>query len=178
MLNPDTSAHIIVGVDNGASGGWAAISPSGPIIDLMPMPVDIESKYIDVLAIMQWLKQITHGDLSRADIWIEKPTGAKSYHAAKSMWSCFHSIRGAIVSHGLILREISPQAWQTAMMHTSKQKGSKRQETALAAQIWPDQIWPTLRPKGKKLHDGIIDAALIAKYAQELCHNTQNCLTQ
>ena len=178
MLNPDTSARIIVGCDNGASGGWAAISPSGPIIDLMPMPVDIPSKYIDVVAIMRWLRSITHGDLQRADIWIEKPTGAKSYNAAKSMWSSFHSIRGAIVSHGLTLREVSPRTWQTAMMHTTKEKGSKRQETALAAQIWPNQVWPTLRPKGKKLHDGIIDATLIAKYAQIKCHNTQNCLTQ
>jgi hypothetical protein len=169
-----SDGKMIVGCDNGAGGGWAAISTCGPIIDLLPMPVDAQTRYIDVLAIMHWLKTITHGDLARAEIWIEKPIGAKSYNAAKSMWSCFHSIRGAICSHGHKLHEVTPRRWQACLMGADKQKQSKDQESALAGQIWPKYNWPTLRPTGKKLHDGIIDAALIAYWASGLWENTEN----
>ena len=39
-------------------------------------------------------------------------------------------------------------------------------EQAFALANWKDEKFPTLKPKGKKLHDGIIDACLIAEFGR------------
>ena len=158
---------MIIGIDNGMSGGICAISKHhGLIIDTFKMPIQKAhgANEVDTQKLVWFLGSISRQFLDRVDIVIEKPGGSKSATAAKSMSGCMHAIRGALESRGLTLHRITPQSWQKVLIPG---KGdTKERALAKAKELWPDEKWPNLNKTEKhyKPHDGIIDAALIAYY--------------
>lgn len=159
----------VVGIDNGLSGGIAILSQqTGGIIAMTAMPCKERKgkKEIDIKKVYWWILQQMHGRLNSATYYIEEPCGSKSLGAALSMASSFHSLRGLMETKGLDWHGIQARTWQKELMGKTKIAGSKESEQAFALANWKDEKFPTLTPKGKKLHDGVIDATLIAEYGR------------
>jgi len=159
----------VVGIDNCITGGIAILSQhTGSIIAMTAMPVKERNgkNEVDVLALYEWLRQKLNGRLTSARYYIEEPAGSKSLNAALSMASSFHSIRGMLETKCLVWQGVPARVWQKALMGKTKIAAKKTTEEALARKLWPDEQWITLRPKGKKLNDGIIDGCLIAEFGR------------
>jgi hypothetical protein len=157
---------MIIGIDNGISGGIVAISDyDGRIIDMTTMPIRRHRtrKEIDVRAVHLWLSKATGGNLSNADYVIEEPNNARNASTAYSMAASFHSLRGFFETKMLNWHRITPQSWQKYMLGKLEKGETKQAALALAKQIWPDEGW-LATPRCSKPHDGLIDAALIALY--------------
>jgi hypothetical protein len=157
---------IIIGIDNGITGGLCAISAHhGLIIATSTMPSIRHRKRneIDIRRIHIWLSEVTNGNLSNADYVIEEPNNSRNASTAYSVASSFHSMRGFFETKMLAWHRITPQSWQRAMLGKVPAGETKAYALAKARELWPDEKWLATE-RCSKPHEGMIDAALIAEY--------------
>ena len=156
------SDGIVIGIDNGISGGLVALGPAGHIIAMRPMPTVKEDgvNRIDVVALNAWLLLVVN---IKPDTRIvcERPVGSKSVNAAKSMEASFNSVRAVALLLGLRFTGIVARKWQKAMLAPGD---TKAQALIAANQIWPDETF--VLPRCKVPNSGLVDAALIAEHAR------------
>lgn len=160
---------MIIGIDNGISGGLAAISAHhGLIIAKTPMPIQKTDgkNEIDVVALKRWLVILTNGVPNSATYVIEKPVGSKSAAAGVSMAGSFHALRGTLEALGGSVVRVSARTWQKALSVDSDAKKAKAIE--LARSTWPDEDWRAT-PRSTTPHTGMVDAALIAYFFRLQC---------
>lgn len=157
---------MVIGIDNGISGGLAAISLYGQMIEAIPMPSQRWRKRneVDVRAVHLWLTQVTGGNLSNALYVIEEPNNSRTPSTAYSVASSFHSLRGFFETKVLRWERITPQSWQKEILGKVPKGETKPYALKKASEIWPDERF-LAGPRCKKAHDGMIDAALISHYA-------------
>lgn len=158
---------MIIGIDNGISGGLVAIGPCGSYIEGIAMPTKRwrNRNEVDVRAVHRWLTHITSGNLSRAVYCIEEPNNSRTPSTAYSVASSFHSLRGFFEAKFLAFDRITPQSWQKAILGRVPAGETKEAALAQAHYLWPDEnFFATARSKTP--HLGIVDAALIAEYAR------------
>ena len=153
---------MIVGIDNGISGGLVALSEMGPIISMLPMPIKEAKKgnEIDPVAIWNWLKEL--GPKDQLVVVIEEPGGSKSASAARSMAGSFHTLRTICELKGLSYFRISPQRWQKSMLLCGAGE-TKKAAMMIVQHRWPDDSFLATK-RSKVPHSGLVDAALIAEY--------------
>lgn len=164
-------SRVTIGIDNGLSGGMCAIcNDTGNIIASAPMPTQPHKKKneVNVKQFFLWLEETLKGDLSNGDYCIEEPGGSKSAQAAKSMAGSFHCLRGMFECNSLPYTRVTPREWQKVMLGKIP-KGQTKKRAYEVARGLTDYDFPTLRPTGKVIHDGIVDAYLIAEW-----HRTKN----
>lgn len=164
-----------IGIDNGISGACAYLGPLGSLIDTTAMPVTVVTRKpksskkerkvseINVNALAQWVRSLNakpHDTL----VMIEEPCGSKSASAAKSMAGSFHALRALFQLAGYTVERIDPRDWQKSLLKC-RAGNTKAAALALAKRLWPMEDW--LASKRSRVPDsGIVDAALIAYYAQ------------
>ena len=156
---------LYIGIDNGISGGIAAIGQCGTIVAMRTMPTQKHGakNEVDIRELYRWLSEVTGGNLSNGIYCIEEPGGSKSAAAAKSMAGSFHSIRGFFETKFLTFERVTPQRWQKAMMGKVAKGETKARALEVAAELWPsERFLPS--PRHRTPHDGLIDAALIAEW--------------
>lgn len=199
-LKPDrmrsATSSIIVGIDNGLTGGVCALSRVAglPPIDMFPMPTIVRhhgfsktktskvkgvakkttaaatSNEIDGPALVRRIREITNGRL--ATILIEEcPEHARQKSIMRSMAMSYGIIIGAITT-GLPecklvpVRSGNPTDSWQRAMFGNVAKGDTKSHALDAAR----RLWPNetwLRtPKCKTPDSGLIDAALIAEYGR------------
>lgn len=165
-----TRDHVYIGIDNGISGGIAAISPTpgAGIICMCVMPIQKTRKgnEIDIVGVWSFLQEelFIKNNLDRITIVIEEPGGSKNAKAATSMAGSFHALRAMCELNGVRHHRITPQAWQKPMLN-AKAGDTKPAALAKARSLWPNEKWlPT--PRCTKPDEGMIDAALIGEYAR------------
>ena len=112
---------------------------------------------------------------SQVTIAIEDcPKHAQSKSAMRSMATSFGIIMGVVrrelpTKRIITVRSGNPlDSWQRALLGTQPKGGTKPAALKKAQEIWTDQEWLTKRPGGKAVHDGLVDAALIAWHARNL----------
>jgi hypothetical protein len=151
---------MIVGIDNGVSGGLAYLE-NGKVRATMPMPTVKARKgnEIDVAVVDKFL----FATCPRLVV-IEEPGGSKSARAATSMAGSFHAIRTICVLRGIPYERITPQIWQKVMLPGCKAGETKPRALEAAKRLWPEVDWRAT-DRSKVPHDGLIDAALIAMWA-------------
>ena len=158
---------VIIGIDNGLTGGLVAISDHpGPPIGMMIMPTRGKTKgnEVDPLAIIEWLH--LYGPLQNITVILETPgKHSPGAQALCSMWDSYGAIRGVLESYRIRHHRITPQAWQKVMLVGCAKGDTKPAALAKARQLWPDESW-LASPRCTKPHDGMIDAALIAEYGR------------
>lgn len=159
--------EIYLGIDNGISGGLAALSvtPGAGIIAKCPMPIQKTRKgnEIDIQQVWSWVLR-TVPALGGVTVVIEEPGGSKSTCAAASMAASFASLRAMCELKGVRYLRVTPQKWQKAMLNCEPGQ-TKPAALTLARSLWPGESWlPTDRCM--KPDEGMIDAALIAEYAR------------
>jgi hypothetical protein len=164
-----------IGIDNGISGACAYVGPLGSLIDTTVMPVTVVTRRsksskkdrkvseINVNALAHWVHSLNckpHNTL----VMIEEPCGSKSASAAKSMAGSFHALRALFQLAGYTVERIDPRDWQKPLLKC-KSGNTKPAALALAKMLWPTENW--MASKRCRVPDaGIVDAALIAYYAQ------------
>lgn len=156
---------LYIGIDNGISGGIAAIGQCGSIIAMRTMPTKKHGakNEVDIRELYRWLSEVTGGNLSNGIYCIEEPGGSKSADAAKSMAGSFHSIRGFFETKFLAFERVTPKRWQNAMLGKVAKGETKARALDVAAKLWPDERFlPS--PRHRTPNDGLIDAALIAEW--------------
>lgn len=162
--------NIVVGIDNGISGGLVAISShDSAIIGKLAMPSKKHRSRneIDMDAIWNWMFKEHDFSLTRTLFVVEEPNNSRNASTAYSVASSFHSLRGVFVTLGFNWKRITPQSWQKSMLGKVPAGGTKDAATAKAREIWPLEKW-LATSRCSKPHEGLIDAALIAEHARRL----------
>ena len=156
---------IYIGIDNGLTGGIAAVSEPAKIEKIWTMPTRGKSKgnEVDGEFIASFFDSWMREEIT---VIIETPGKfAKGVMAISSMWDSYGCIRGVLECRGIRHHRINPQAWQKVMLVGCKKGDTKPAALAKARQLWPQETWlPS--PRCSKPHDGMIDAALIAEYGR------------
>ena len=160
--------RVIIGIDNGLKGGLVALSdhPGPPIaMTVMPTRGKKSGNEVDALSIYEWLLSLDCA-LDRMTVVLETPgKHSPGVMALCSMWDSYGSIRGILECKKIRHHRIAPQTWQKKMMPGCAKGDTKPAALAKAKQLWPEESF--LKSKlCKNLHDGMIDAALIAEFAR------------
>lgn len=155
----------IIGIDNGLDGGCCALdASSGRVLDILPMP---NTKFagrreIDPEALLKWIL-----------IWkdplvaMEEPLHyAATLQSMRSMSISFGKLIGICSAADIPFVRVQVPDWHKKILGEKIPKGlTKSYALDKASLFWPTQNWCV--GKSKVPHDGIVDAALIAKYANE-----------
>lgn len=137
--------RIYIGVDPGASGAIAAITPSGVCwVKLSETPADASAFLRDLL--------VDH----EAVACVEK-VGAMPRQGVSSTfkfgWSAGF-VEGLLVAHGVPFSHVAPAKWQGAL--SCRTGGDKNVSKRRAQELWP----------GVKITHANADALLLAEYAR------------
>ena len=154
---------MIIGVDNGLSGGLVAISnQTGGVVakTIMPTLHRRKKREVDTRKVYEWIMSLESGFM----LAIEEPLRhAKSSQAVRSMAISFGKILGLAESRQWDVNCINVHSWQKVMLGATPKGKTKEVALMVANQIAPDECW--LKSKmASKPHDGMIDAFLIARY--------------
>ena len=156
---------MIVGIDNGVSGGVTILSDYGDHIRSFTMPIQRARKGNEIDVVELWDSIMNTGEQpDRFTFAVEEPGGSKSSKAATSMAGSFHAIRAMLELKGCRWHRVTPQEWQKAMIPGAK-GDTKPRALAKARQLWPNEKW-LATDRCRTPHDGMIDAALIAEYVR------------
>lgn len=152
----------VIGIDNGIHGGIAALDENG-IAEVWKMPLEPCGKIVDGLVILKRLNCLPFDTIIALELL---PQHMDSAQTMRSFALNYGIIRTAAKLSGLRVVEVPCgnrlDGWQRRLLGKQTKGGNKRAAAALARKLWPDYKFPTLRPKGRALHDGIVDACLIA----------------
>jgi hypothetical protein len=157
------SGRIYIGIDNGIHGGIATLDENG-IGSVLKMPLEPCGKRVDGLTVYALLKSCVPPD---SVVAIELlPDHMDSAQTMRSFAMNYGILYAAAKLSGLRVVEVPCgnrlDGWQRRLLGRQAKGGNKAAAAALARKLWPDYPFPTVRPKGKVLHDGVVDAALIA----------------
>lgn len=152
----------VIGIDNGIHGGIAAVDENG-IGRVWRMRLEPCGKRVDA----RILKHIFNKYPPDTIIAIELlPDHMDSAATMRSFAMNYGIIYAAAKLSGLRVVEVPCgtrlDGWQRRLLGRQTKGGNKTAAEAMARRLWPDYKFPTKRPKGKALHDGIVDACLIA----------------
>jgi len=162
-----------IGIDGGTTGGVVVLYGSNGGICIM-RPFSLWRGIIDGNALGSFLVPFNHS-YSQVTVAVEDcPKHAQSKSAMRSMAISFGIIMGVVrrelpTKRIITVRSGNPlDSWQRALLGTQPKGGTKPAALNKAQEIWTDQEWPTKRPGGSAVHDGLVDAALIAWHARNL----------
>lgn len=161
-------SRLIIGIDNGLEGGLVALSDHpGPPVSMVVMPTRSKPKgnEVDVTGVMAWINSL-ETPFSEITAILENP-GKFSIgkFALCSMHDSYGALRGILEACQIRHHRIEPQKWQKSILTGCAKGGTKPAALAIATRLWPAEKW-LATPRCKKLHDGLIDAALIAEYGR------------
>ena len=153
----------IIGIDNGVSGALCALCPeSGALLDhrVMPTREHYGKNEPDTEAVLRWLSGFDCRTIAIED----PPFHAPSASSLRSMTLCFGLLHGALEAAGFTVARVTVKQWQDAMLGKKRVSGTTKQiALKVASGLWPHADWRATA-KSTTPHDGIIDAALIARY--------------
>lgn len=162
-----------IGIDNGLTGGITCIDPNGKVYYTYHMPLRTSpvtgKKEVDphrMLTILEGFGNLARNTGTDTVFVVERSCGSQGINPAVSMAVSFKTITLLLELKSFRFVPVKPQEWQHAIFGKNGIKDTKGAALTKARQLWPDFRWPTLTPSGQKLHDGIIDAALIAEYGR------------
>lgn len=157
---------IHIGIDPGAKGGVAVIDEQGELVQCFPY------EPAALLKLCKKLRYTVNLDLSAPPIepshcTVEKTqafpgmgvSGAHNYGVGRG------KIEGILFALGIPYDLVTPSVWHRAMMHGAEGATAKARAWCRAQQLWPNQIEWFRKPRGG-VHDGLVDAALIAAYSR------------
>jgi len=164
-----TSERLVVGIDNGLTGGMCALCPvSGNVVAVAVMPLKKTGGRSEICSasLVDWLNCLDR--LVDKVVVEESPEHAPSSSSMRSMSISFGKMVGAFEVTGFRVERVQVRDWQREMLGKKIPKGmTKPLALAYARRRWPERDW-LASARCKIPHDGIIDAALIALYGSGL----------
>ena len=149
-----------LGCDPGLDGGWAAITPEGLVLRVMPAVAVGKRRQLDEQVIVHWLMQFPPASTR---VFIEA-VGARPKQGVVAMFSFgagWGLVRGICAGLGFPYELVRPQEWQGEMLK-GQPEGS---EYVVISRLWPNAEWRASE-RCQRAHDGLLDAALIAEYGR------------
>jgi len=153
---------IICGIDPGLDGGIAFLDEGGILVAVDVMPAVGEGRRgLDLTRVAR------HLELWSPDLTVIE---AQQAYPKQGVSSSFRTglgagqLEGLLIGMGLQHRILRPREWQTVLAGTAGATPKDRAARA-ARGIWPAQDWRAT-PKCRRVHDGMIDAALLAEYGR------------
>lgn len=163
------SKGLVVGIDNGLTGGMCALCPvSGEIVEVAPMPTQevVKRGEICAVSLLRWIEYLPV--LASKIVIEDTPDHAPSSASMRSMSITFGKMVGAFEVTGYRVERVQVRDWQREMLGEKIPQGmTKPLALAYAQRRWPNQSW-LASTRCKVPHDGIVDAALIALYGSGL----------
>jgi len=157
---------MIIGIDNGLDGGIVAMDGNGGIFQIATIPtVKLpKGRRLDGLMLYGMLSVYQTGTV----VFLEKPVGSKSVLAAKSMEATYRVIECVCELLNMKVIGVSARSWQKVLLD----KGDTKEMAAKKfRELFPDRVKDfSITSKGNKsknLHDGLVDAALIAYHNKD-----------
>lgn len=150
----------IIGIDPGLDGAFAALSPDGLELQVMPVVAVGKRRQLDEDLIVAWLRR----QAVRPVHVIIEAVQAMPKQGVVSMFSFGASwglVRGICSGLGLSYELVRPQEWQRTML-AGQPTGA---EYLVASRLWPDAAWRA-GAWSRIPHSGLVDAALIAEYGR------------
>ena len=152
-----------IGIDNGLDGGICVLAPDNSIVWRGRMPTKKVSKGKEVCPVA-FASVLSPFPAAESIIAIEEPLKhAKSSQAIRSMAYSFGLCVGVATALGYEVRATPVATWQKAMLGKVPKGLTKRFALAVARKLWSNEDFHAT-PRSRTPHDGIIDAALIAKF--------------
>ena len=156
-------SRLFLGVDPGMSGALAMVSQNHEV-ENFPMPV--VGKILDIPRILCFLKNFR----PRIDHAIIEQVSAMPGQGVSSMFKfgrVYGIMEGLIGGLGIPYTLVTPQAWQKVMHVGVEGKALDPKERSCVAigRLGLDAGLPR-GPRSGKLHDGVVDAVLIAEYCR------------
>ena len=151
------ATQLILGVDPGARGGLAWLAADGTLAHLAVMP------YLD--------GRVDGRALARAlRLHPVRLAGVEAVHAMpkQGVVSMFNfgaswgAILGVLAALDVRTVLVTPQRWQRAVLGKLEAGAGKSAALAYCLKRWPAAPW--VRPRCRKAHDGMVDAACIAAH--------------
>jgi hypothetical protein len=156
---------VVIGIDNGVDGGLCALDfETSQIIEYTVTPSARYGKKneVDCDAVTKWLRRLSCG--TDAVVAIEEPLHhAPSSQSMRSMGISFGKYIGICQALGLPLHRVQVLDWQRKMLGRVPAGKTKVFALQAANKLWPEQSWLASN-RCRTPHDGIVDAALVAKY--------------
>lgn len=158
----------ILAIDNGLSGAMVHLDAKGKIVGRMIMPTKIEDgrNRVDETE----LYKVAVGLSTHVTVVLEKPVGSQSVQAATSMADSYARTLTAFTVAGFNVLPIAPRTWQKEVFKNVTGEDTKVKAAKVFRAMFPEQVeeFSTTKKgnKSKNIHDGLVDAALIALYAQ------------
>lgn len=153
-----------VGIDNGLNGGIVLLSDDGIVIDTFNMPVlKMEKTEYDIKGIVTILKGISNSyEYGTVKVYLEKAhvRPVQGIRAAFTTGYGLGIMQGILTSLGLSYEVVNPTVWMKDVFEGNYSKENKKYSMIFAQRKWPDTEWH----RGKKIHDGLTDAACIGYY--------------
>ena len=173
---------IIIGVDPGMEGCWAAIDGNSNLVSRIVNPRIGGKGPVDLPVIINWMKSICIEGYDRCIFAFEDvhPLYGVSVSSTGSLMESKGMIRGVLtvfaMSHtNASVIPLTPKKWQSTVWLTGdKVTKASKLDTKATSLVAAKRIWPNDRflasSRCKTPHDGIVDAMLIAEAARRL-HN-------
>jgi hypothetical protein len=156
----------VIGIDNGLQGGIAVVDAKG-IACVWKMPLEPCGKRVNTLALSRIMWNCPPGSIVALELL---PDHMDSAQVMRSFAMNYGILYAVAKLSGLRVAEVPCgtrlDGWQRRLLGGQPKGGNKKAAAALVRKLWPDYQFPTKRPKGKALHDGIVDAVLIAYDSQ------------
>lgn len=155
----------VIGIDPGQKGGFCAIR-QGRIHALWPLP--------DSLSMIRDLLYAFPPPLTT--IYLEKAQSfpKQGISSAFNYGTHYGELRGTFAAMLFRVELVAPGAWARRMHGGASGDCAKAKSLDAARRLFPEQTFIPPGTRGKKPHDGLVDAALIALYGWQKLHNYED----
>jgi len=151
---------IVVGIDPGKTGGIAFLEKGKNCEGgLYKMPINVSKVDVGELQTI-FLEHLSTGE--EHQVYIEKQQVRARQRGGALIGENYGRIVAVLELLELTTIEVIPRVWKSTLFPDQVTAGNK--EISIQKCINEGYDLPTLKPTGKKLHDGIADAICIALY--------------
>lgn len=159
------STNIYLGIDNGLNGA-IVILQGNKILEKLVMPVIKSTKSkteYDIFAIKKIFIKYKNAIvvLEKAHA-MPKLGGVQAFNFGKN----YGIMMGLLSALNMSYYVIHPKTWQKAMFRDINSKDTKQASALIAQRLFPEEDF-TATERSVKIHDGLTDALLLAKYGQQ-----------
>lgn len=177
---------MIIGIDNGLSGGIVALSPIRGLAPIAKLPIPVTQVWkparketpgkwvreVDSRRLIGLLDSI-EGNRHEMTVYFEEcPFHADRAEVMRSMAMSAGKILAILEAKSFKVVRVLSFDWQPEILGKVPRGMTKEYAAAAVRVLWPDESWRET-PRHTKDSDGFIDAALIAEYGRRKVYESE-----
>ncbi len=146
----------VVGIDVGKKGACASVDMDGAILELIPMPLDLLSR---------WFRELAAKEPRMVAVEKAQSMPKQGVSSVFSYATHFGEILGHLRAHQIPFTLVPPRTW-TKVLHagTCMKDDPKDRSLEACRRLFPKA--ELILPRCRNPHDGMVDALLIAEFCR------------